>query len=202
MSRRRPILYPLIPGCRCASRKHQGFRSRLVADAFGAPVLRDQGRSTGRARQVRSWRPGAGTGQNLRRKLPTRSGLPVESGGPEPLLPADGTCCLSVRAGTLRTSSCRGRADLAQGWGRRFDSGGCSTPESQVRPANARRTLTSGPVQARRGPPTCAQRYVRALSLSSGSAGAARQEYGLSDRTCPDEHQPCSWCCADPQSGG
>ena len=36
----------------------------------------------------------------------------------------------------------------------------CSAAQRQ-RPANARRTLTSGPMQARRGPPTCAQRYVR-----------------------------------------
>ena len=44
---RGPVLYPLIPGCcglsREQSREHRGFRSRLVADAFGAPVLRDQG---------------------------------------------------------------------------------------------------------------------------------------------------------------
>jgi len=47
MSQRRPILYPLIPGCcgpsREQSREHLGFRSRPVADASGAPVLRDQG---------------------------------------------------------------------------------------------------------------------------------------------------------------
>jgi hypothetical protein len=47
MSQRRPIPYRLIPGCRGASREqsreHQGFRSRLVADASGAPVLRGQG---------------------------------------------------------------------------------------------------------------------------------------------------------------
>ena len=35
--------------------------------------------------------------------------------------------------------------------------GACSAAQRQ-RPANARRTLTSGPVQARPGPPTCAQR--------------------------------------------
>jgi hypothetical protein len=44
MPHRRPILYSLIPGCRGASREqsceHRGFRSRPVADAFGAPVLR------------------------------------------------------------------------------------------------------------------------------------------------------------------
>jgi hypothetical protein len=39
---RRPILYSLIPGGRGACREH-GFRSRPVADAIGAPVLRDQG---------------------------------------------------------------------------------------------------------------------------------------------------------------
>jgi hypothetical protein len=42
-----PILYSLIPECRGASREqsreHRGFRSRPVADASGAPVLRDQG---------------------------------------------------------------------------------------------------------------------------------------------------------------
>src|SRR4029453_15173122 len=43
----RPVLYSLIPG-RCGpsreqSREHRGFQSRLVADACGAPVLRDQG---------------------------------------------------------------------------------------------------------------------------------------------------------------
>ena len=47
MTQRRPILYLLIPGCRSASREqfreHRGFRSHLVADASGAPVLRDQG---------------------------------------------------------------------------------------------------------------------------------------------------------------
>jgi hypothetical protein len=46
-AQRRPILYSLIPGCRGASREqsreHRGFRSRPVADASGAPVLRDQG---------------------------------------------------------------------------------------------------------------------------------------------------------------
>ena len=44
MPHRRPILYSLIPGCRGASREqsceHRGFRSRPVADAFGAAVLR------------------------------------------------------------------------------------------------------------------------------------------------------------------
>src|SRR5512132_3822670 len=49
MPERRPILYRLIPGCRDPSREqsreHRGFRSRLVADASGAPVLRDQDRS-------------------------------------------------------------------------------------------------------------------------------------------------------------
>jgi hypothetical protein len=47
MPKRRPILYSLIPGCRGPSREqsreHRGFRSRLVADASGAPALRDQG---------------------------------------------------------------------------------------------------------------------------------------------------------------
>ena len=47
MPKGRLVPYPLIPGCRGASRaqsrEHRGFRSRLVADASGAPVLRDQG---------------------------------------------------------------------------------------------------------------------------------------------------------------
>jgi hypothetical protein len=47
MPQRGPILYLLIPGCRGASREqsreHRGFWSRLVADASGAPVLRDHG---------------------------------------------------------------------------------------------------------------------------------------------------------------
>jgi hypothetical protein len=47
MPSRLPALYSLIPG-RCGpsreqSREHRGFRSRLVADASGASVLRDQG---------------------------------------------------------------------------------------------------------------------------------------------------------------
>jgi hypothetical protein len=47
MPQRRPILYPRIPGCRGPfreqSHEHRAFRSRPVADASGAPVLRDQG---------------------------------------------------------------------------------------------------------------------------------------------------------------
>jgi hypothetical protein len=47
MRKGRPILYSLSPGCRGPSREqlreHRGFRSRLVADASGAPVLHDQG---------------------------------------------------------------------------------------------------------------------------------------------------------------
>jgi hypothetical protein len=47
MPKSRPALYPLIPGCHGTSREqsceHRGFQSRPVADAFGAPVLRDHG---------------------------------------------------------------------------------------------------------------------------------------------------------------
>jgi hypothetical protein len=47
MRERRPILCSPISGCHGASREqsreHRGLRSRLVADAFGAPVLRNQG---------------------------------------------------------------------------------------------------------------------------------------------------------------
>ena len=47
MAEGRPSPYRLIPVCRGPSREqsreHRGLRSRLVADAFGAPVLRDQG---------------------------------------------------------------------------------------------------------------------------------------------------------------
>ena len=47
MLRRRPILYPFIPGCRDPSREqtreHRGSGPVRVADACGAPVLRDHG---------------------------------------------------------------------------------------------------------------------------------------------------------------
>jgi hypothetical protein len=47
MLKPRPVLSLLIQGCRGVSREqsreHRGFRSHPVADASGAPVLRDQG---------------------------------------------------------------------------------------------------------------------------------------------------------------
>jgi hypothetical protein len=47
MLKRRPVLYSLIPVYRGPSREQpsepSGFRFRPVADAFGAPVVRDQG---------------------------------------------------------------------------------------------------------------------------------------------------------------
>ena len=53
----RPVLYPLVPGCRGASREqpreHWGFRSRPVADAFGVRSSATRDRSAGRARQGR-----------------------------------------------------------------------------------------------------------------------------------------------------
>jgi hypothetical protein len=62
----RPVLYPLMPGCRGLSREHLvsiGLWSRLVADASGAPVLRDQGPigrpGTARPMQVRRPNDGA-----------------------------------------------------------------------------------------------------------------------------------------------
>jgi hypothetical protein len=63
MPKGRPVLYPPIPGVTAhpvSNLVSIGFRSRPVADAFGAPVLRDQG-PIGRPGTARSMQASSGT---------------------------------------------------------------------------------------------------------------------------------------------